>query len=208
MIMFSSRRKVAVCLGCLFSFLTLLPAAEDWQPALRVGLNAMADQLTATLKPWPVPERVFYPEDHGAVADGRTINTLALQQTIDACSSAGGGTVWLKKGDYVTGTLELKSGVMLRVDKEARLLGSLDLADYPRKELHYSTVGADSPTNLKRSLIFAQGCGRVGICGEGVIDGRSSFETFSRSAGAGGGSPLHAAHGGMPAGGHQRHPPA
>ncbi len=150
----------------------------------------MASQLTATLKPWPVPERIFRPEDHGAVADGRTINTPALQQTIDACSAAGGGTVRLTKGDYITGALELKPGVMLQVDKEAHLLGSTDLADLPRRELHYSTVGADSPTNMKRSLIFAQGCERVGIRGEGTIDARGSFESFPGQQGQEGDRPF------------------
>ena len=105
-------RIIAGCLGSLLSFLTPLVAAADWQPALRTRLNTMADTLTATLKPWPVPVRVFHVEDYGAVADGQTVNTPALRKAIDACSAAGGGTVELAKGDYVTGTLELKSGVM------------------------------------------------------------------------------------------------
>ena len=168
----------------------MLPAAEDWQPALRAGLDEMANRLTATLKPWPVPARIFDAGNYGAVGDGQTSNTLALQKAIDACATAGGGRVRLTKGDYVTGTIELKSGVMFQVDNDARLLGSLDLADYPEKELNYSTVGADAPTRLKRSLIFAQGCERVGICGEGTIDARGSFESFPGEQGKEGNRPF------------------
>ena len=173
---------LTTCLGAVFCFSTPRPSVaadvETWQINLRHDLNAMADKLSASLKPWPVPARVFQVESYGAVADGQTLNTVALQKAIDACSAAGGGTVLLAKGDYVSGTLELKSGVMLRVDKDARLLGSSNVDDYPEKPLKYSTGGWDSASNLKRSFLFAQGCDRVGICGEGTIDARGSKESF------------------------------
>ena len=180
---------IAGCLGGLFLCLAPLSAEENWQTPLRAELNAMADKLTATLKPWPVPARVFRVEDYGAVADAQTVNTVALQKAIDACAAAGGGTVVLTKGGYVTGTLELKSGVMLQVDKDASLLGSRQAADYPRKELHYSTVGGDSETPMKLSLLVAQGCQRVGICGEGTIDMRGTYENFPGKEGQEGDRP-------------------
>ena len=182
-----------VCLGALFCVSAPLPvvaaADEAWQTTSRNELNAMAEKLSASLKPWPVPVRVFRVEDYGAVADGHTLNTVALQKAVDACSAAGGGTVRLTRGDYVSGTLELKSGVMLQVDKDARLLGSLSPADYPRKELHYSTVGGDSETPMKLSFVVAQGCERVGICGEGTIDMRGSYENFPGKEGQEGDRP-------------------
>ncbi len=178
----------------MFCVCTLPPAVaaadEAWQAASRNALNAMAESLSVSLKPWPVPARVFRAEAYGAVADGQTVSTVALQKAIDACSLAGGGTVLLGRGDYVSGTLELKSGVMLQVDQEARLLGSLNLADYPRKELHYSTVGADSTTPMKLSFLFAQGCERVGICGAGTIDMRGTHESFPGKEGQEGDRPF------------------
>ncbi len=183
--MFRHRSPViAACLGGLLSFLPPLSAAEDWQTPLRTELNAMADKLTATLKPWPVPAKVFRPEDYGAKADGQTMDTLALQKAIDACAGAGGGTVRLTKGDYVTSTLEFKSGVMLQIDKDVRLLGSTQLADYPDKVARHPTV-MDSHYKLMKSLIFAEGCERIGIRGEGTIDGRGTQVNFPGPEGSG-----------------------
>ena len=40
----------------------------------------------------------------GAIADGVTINTVAIQTAIDECSSAGGGRVVIPSGKYKCGT--------------------------------------------------------------------------------------------------------
>ena len=153
-------------------------AAEDgWDSLLQDQARAMADHLSATLKPWPVPERTFVVESYQALADGVTINTRAIQATIDACAAAGGGVVSFTKGDYVTGTIVLKSGVMLDIAKGARLLGSLDLGDYPDHIARRPTV-MDSHMGTKQSLIFAEGVERIGIRGHGEIDFRGSQKNF------------------------------
>ncbi len=186
----SLRPALAACLGGVISLSTPVRAADDWQTPLRTELVAMADKLSANLKPWPVPNRVFRAETYGAVADGQTLNTPALQKAIDACSAAGGGTVLLAKGDFVSGTLEIKSGVMLQVDKDARLLGSSNVNDYPPKPLKYAVGGWDGVTNLKRSFLFAQGSERVGIGGEGTIDMRGTKESFPGKEGQEGERPF------------------
>lgn len=64
----------------------------------------------------------FYVEDYGACGDGTTINTVAIQKAIDACSVAGGGVVLFSKGSYVTGTIRIKSGVMIEVAEGSKYL--------------------------------------------------------------------------------------
>jgi len=66
----------------------------------------------------------------GALGDGTTLCTEAIQAAIDQ-ARAGGGTVRFEPGVYLTGALFLKSGVTFRVDKGVRLLGSRDPSDYP-----------------------------------------------------------------------------
>ena len=46
--------------------------------------------------------------DYGAIADGESLNTVAVQTAIDACAAAGGGQVYFPKGKYVLSTVFLK----------------------------------------------------------------------------------------------------
>src|SRR5450432_3409649 len=69
--------------------------------------------------------------DLGAIADGRASCTAALQQGIDRCAESGGGTVFIPAGRYVTGTLWLRSNIILHLDAGAIILGETDPAAYP-----------------------------------------------------------------------------
>ena len=183
------RRRLAVALGgaavaglaaWLRPAMAAVPSAAcgpgpAWADALRRDLDAMAGRLTRSLQPWPVPPRLFLPEDHGRQPG--LLATAAIQRAIDACAGAGGGTVRLARGDYVSGTIELRSGVMLEIAEGARLLASTDLKDYPEHRARRPTV-MDSNMGMHQSLIFAEGCERVGLCGKGSIDGRGTHDNF------------------------------
>ncbi len=157
--------------------IALAEESVSWENPLREKLVKMAADLTANLKPWDVPNCRFEVEKHSAVADGVTLNTTAIQKTIDECSNAGGGVVLFSKGDYVTGTLVLKSGVMLEISEKSRILGSTNLADYPDQIASRKTV-MDTHMKVKQSLIFAEGVERVGIRGPGTIDFRGTKSNF------------------------------
>jgi polygalacturonase len=107
--------------------------------------------------------------DLGAAADGRTLCTEILQQAIDRCSQAGGGTVYFPPGTYLSGTIFMKSRVTLNLDAGATLLGS------PRKDDYPVTIPqkVDSRTNQynHRSMIYAENLDRIAIVGRGTLDG-------------------------------------
>lgn len=146
-----------------------------WADELRLSLERMAEDLTQRLKPWTGPERIARPEDFGHA--GEVLATSAIQAAIDAVAARGGGTVRLENGDYVSGTLDLRSHVRLEVARGARLLGSLDLKDYPERVAKRLTV-QDTNMGMNQSLIFAEGCTDIALCGEGEIDGRGAKANF------------------------------
>ncbi len=75
--------------------------------------------------------------DFGATGDGTTKDTLALQQALDRCNLLGGGEVLVPAGNYLSGSLVLRSNTVLRIDDGASLLGSPDLADYPLTQVRW-----------------------------------------------------------------------
>ena len=131
----------------------------------------MARDLTARVQPWKGPSLVV--EISGTDQNA----TAPIQAAIDGVAKRGGGTVRLIHGDYVSGTLDLRSNIRLEISKSARLLASLDLKDYPQRIANRPTV-MDSNMGMNQSLIFAEGCRNVSVCGGGVIDGRGSRKNF------------------------------
>lgn len=108
--------------------------------------------------------------DYGAKTDGVTLNTKAIQSAIDACGAAGGGVVLFPPGTYLSGTIELRDNVTLRLEANATLLGSKDIEDYPLK--------SDEQINLSFStdcLVYGYGVSNAGIEGKGVIDGQGTI---------------------------------
>lgn len=103
----------------------------------------------------------WHAADFGAKADGHTLNTCALQAAIDYISENGGGRLILSGGDFVSGSLYLKSGVDLHISAGSRLLGSLNPWDYIK-----------DPVAGWTALLLAVGQKDISISGSGEIDGR------------------------------------
>ena len=77
-----------------------------------------------------VANRVFNVRDFGAVADGQTLDTSAINRAIDACATNGGGRVLFPPGRYLSGTVHLQSRVELFLAEGAVLLGTTNLDLY------------------------------------------------------------------------------
>ena len=93
--------------------------------------------------------------DFGAVTDGKTLTTKAIQDAIDQCALTGGGTVTLPAGTYLTTTVFLKDGVNLHIQKGATLLGSTD-----RKAFTGAVVFAD---HIQNAAITGLNYQRTGV---------------------------------------------
>lgn len=104
----------------------------------------------------------------GAKPDGTTLCTAALQRAIDETAAAGGGTVTVPAGRWLTGSLFLKSRIRLWLEPGAVLLGSPRQEDYPLIEARW-----EGQTRLSHApLVGGTGLTDVGIEGRGTIDGQ------------------------------------
>jgi polygalacturonase len=112
-------------------------------------------------------ERIWDISKHGATGDGKTLNTKAIQTTIDDCAYSGGGTVVVPSGVFLTGSIFLKQGVNLRVEKGGVLKGTQNTNDYPWIDTRIAGLEMKWPA----ALINADGVTGLHLAGEGTIDG-------------------------------------
>jgi polygalacturonase len=103
----------------------------------------------------------------GAAGDGKTLDTAAIQKAIDSAAGDGGGEVDFPAGTYLTGSLELRSHVTVRLDKDAVILGSAAADDYPIVTARWE--GIERPCH--RALISARDAEDIAITGAGTIRG-------------------------------------
>lgn len=104
---------------------------------------------------------------NGAIGDGQTLDSPAIQTALDACAEKG-GTVYIPPGKYVIGSLFFHDNTTLELDAGATLLGSQDPADYPVIESRWE--GAHQPTYAP--LLAGNNLQNIAITGRGTIDGR------------------------------------
>ena len=123
--------------------------------------------VSAAIAPTPHPVVKLNIRDYGAIGDGKTKDTLAIQQTIERCSVFGGGEVVVPAGDYLTGALALRSNVVLRVEEGATLNGSPDMADYPLAQVRWEGHWMKGYS----AFISANDAENIGIVGPGKIIG-------------------------------------
>lgn len=111
----------------------------------------------------------FDPLSFGAVGNGKTLDSNAINAAITACNQAGGGIVYLRPGTYRCGTVVLKSNVALYLEAGATILGSTDIRDYTPQP------GPDPNGDAGQNhLIFARDAENVSLIGAGRIDGQGT----------------------------------
>src|SRR5216683_1578455 len=142
---------------------TSAPGERMYRWNVRPTVAAAAALITLAALPALAASKVCDARTYGARADGTTKDTKAIQAAIEDCASAGGGTVKLSGGTFLSAPIVLKSNITFDIARGTTLLGSSDHADYPAK------------TELRapgtQSLVSATNAEKIAITGGGTIDG-------------------------------------
>ena len=149
-------------------------ASADWRP-LHDQLDspwAEVPQILQRIQPPQFPDRGWNVLKFGAVGDNKTDCTAALRAAIAACHSAGGGSVVVPAGDYLTGAIHLLSGVNLHIQKGATIRFSRDPRAYP---LVFTRWEGTELMNFS-PFVYAFQQQDIAVTGEGTLDGNSDCE--------------------------------
>lgn len=117
---------------------------------------------------------IFNITEYGAIADGKTINTEAIQKAIDECCE--GGIVVIPEGTFLSGAVYLKSDMTLRLEEGAVLLGSENTEDYPIIKYRWEGIERDCYSSLVNTKdgeiknLTIEGCGKIDARGNMLRD--------------------------------------
>jgi polygalacturonase len=119
-------------------------------------------------------DKTYNIKDFGAVADGKTSNTLAFEKAIKECAKNGGGKVVVSNGKYLTGPIHLESNVNLHLEDQAEILFSTNSKEYPL--VHTSWEGTELMNYSP--LIYAKNKTNVAITGKGTLNGQADSSNW------------------------------
>ena len=120
--------------------------------------------------------KVFNITDYGAISDGLTLNTKAIQKAVDACASSGGGKVLIPSGIFKSGTILLKSNVEIHFEHNSVLLASTNVSDFPLQPIPKYRSHKDQLGGFN-ALIYAEGQHNIALTGSGTINGQGPLHT-------------------------------
>ena len=132
---------------------------------LLLGLKAQAQEKVKT-------QKEFLITNYGAKADGKTLNTIAIQKAIDAAFKNKGGSVVFPKGEFLSGSIQMKSNVSLRLEEGAVLLGSTNPKDYYKMDFPGRPDSPKKDDNSQMALLLAHKATNIKLYGKGKIDGQ------------------------------------
>lgn len=119
-------------------------------------------------KQFPAGTKIFRVK---AKPDTSKVITKAIQAAIDECAKRGGGIVTFDPGTYVSGSIFLKEGVHLTIEKDVLLLGSQNFADYPEMDSRIAGIEMKWPA----ALINVIDAKNVAVTGQGIVNARGKF---------------------------------
>ncbi|GJM64241.1 glycoside hydrolase family 28 protein [Persicobacter diffluens] len=164
-------QNLVLFIGVLFITIGCQPPAHSGlENSSQTLNNQFYQELEFPMEPIAAPQFSDYSVnilEFGAQNDGISLNTEAINKSIDKVHKSGGGTVVIPRGMWLTGPIVLKSNVRLHTEYGAFILFSDDFSLYPLQETSFE--GLD--TYRCQSPISALGAENIAITGHGIFDG-------------------------------------
>ncbi len=190
------RRTFVVVFGLICAFGAVSAAGKrgvvpaDREAPLRVAAQGSAHPQSETQTRATVPSQfdkvVYSVRSFGAAGDGKNLDSPSINQAIEECAKAGGGTVYFPAGTYLSGSIRLKSNINLFLDAGATLLGApQEMKAYDPPEAFEGKAYQDGGhTYFHNSLIWGEDLTNVFITGHGMING-GGLTSADKNVGAG-----------------------
>jgi len=127
---------------------------------------------------------VYNVKSFGAKADGKTLDTPAINKAIDAAAAAGGGTVLFPAGNYLSVSIHLKSNIALYLDQGATIVAANTSSDAkydPPEPNEWDKYQDFGHSHFHNSLIWGENLTNVSILGPGMIWGKGLVRSGSQS---------------------------
>ncbi|MBO4453699.1 MAG: glycoside hydrolase family 28 protein [Paludibacteraceae bacterium] len=159
---------------CTALCLSACACKSEFQTTTQSDINQLTKSASFKMPKVNVPQfpsRTYNVLDYGADPTGAELSTEAIQQAIDECTAAGGGTVIIPEGIYTTAPLTLKSNVRLYTERNCFVVFSHDLDLYEIYDEWFEGI----PTKRCTSPLNARDAENIAITGHGTFNGNGDW---------------------------------
>jgi polygalacturonase len=159
-------KTLALIAICLFAVIGLLAVQNQTAYPVNAAVPGRSGLETAGL---------FDVKSFGATGDGKTLDTAAINKTIDAAAAAGGGTVFFSAGNYLSVSIHLKSNIALYLDQGATIVAAETapgVAYDPPEPNPWDSYQDFGHSHFHNSLIWGENLENISILGPGRIWGK------------------------------------
>ena len=122
-------------------------------------------------------------KSYGAVGDGKRLDSKAINNAINAAARSGGGMVYLPAGNYLSGSIHLKSNISLYIEQGATIIATDEenSGEYDPEEKAINDTYQDSGhSHFHNSLIWGDSLHDVSILGPGRIWGKGLLKDWKK----------------------------
>ena len=128
---------------------------------------------------------IYNVKSFGATGNGKTSDTKAINTAIDSAANAGGGRVYFPSGNYLSGSVHLRSNISLYLEQGATLI-AIDRdpgTEYDQEEQTVNTIYQDSGhSHFHNALIWGENVHDVSILGPGMIWGKGLIKDYKKGS--------------------------